>query len=559
MARPESWDTRVLVHAPIGRDGPACAQLLRRFQLEVEVCASIGDLLDRANEGVGAFCVTEEGLFGPHLLTIGAWVAAQPAWSDVPFVVLTSRLSQPAVVQWRERMVIALRNVTLLERPVQSITLTTTVQSTIRARKRQYETRRLLLQQERAAALLEEAVKTRTHELEVTNAELRAQMQQRAIVEESLRHAQKMEAVGQLTGGVAHDFNNLLMVISGGLQIFERQQDPARRERLVQVMHQAIERGAGLTRQLLAFSRRQPVHSKPIDPITQIMGMREMLERSLSGDIEVVFELAAQAWVVEVDPGEFELVLLNLAVNARDAMPAGGTITIRAENLQGVDHPDMHGDFVAISVIDTGTGMSEEIRSHIFEPFFTTKDVGKGSGLGLAQVYGFAKQSGGKVEVFSELGAGTTVRLLLPRSLKASTDVAEVDEKVDASAGSNAHILLVEDDDEVAAMVTGMIEELGFRATRVDGPGAALALLAGSANIDAVLSDIMMPGGMSGTQLAREMRARHMTVPIVLTSGYLGQEARSAQADGFALLPKPFSIQELAAILATALEGCRSA
>ncbi|ALM86989.1 histidine kinase [Bordetella sp. N] len=546
-------EARVLVHAPIGRDGPATASVLRRAGLDVQVCASIDEVLARADEGVSTLCVAEEGLFGEHLQAMAAWVACQPAWSDVPFVVLTSHLRQPAVEVWRQKMLAALRNVSLLERPVHGITLTSTVQTAVRARARQYEIRALLHARESAAAALEGIVLARTQELEAANDALRKQMKERALVEESLRHAQKMEALGQLTGGVAHDFNNLLMVISGGLQMFDRQPDQARRDRLLGAMRQAVERGAALTRQLLTFSRHQSLQAEPVDLLRQIHGMRDMLDRSLSGDIHVELRLPLSLWPVEVDANELELVILNLAVNARDAMPGGGTIEIRGENVADWAEGDLKGDFVSLSVVDSGTGMTDEVKARVFEPFFTTKDVGKGSGLGLAQAYGFARQSGGDVRIFSEVGQGTEVRLLLPRCLKPLVTQVSMDTAAVAAAGTDAHVLLVEDDDEVAALVSDMLTQLGFGSTRVASPAAALGALADGRQIDVVFSDIMMPGGMSGLMLARELRTRRSDLPIVLTTGYMGQEARAAETQGIPVLAKPYRADDLSAVLHAAL------
>jgi signal transduction histidine kinase/ActR/RegA family two-component response regulator len=555
----DEHEARVVVYAPIGRDGPACAALLHRSGLDVEVCANMEKVLASVAQGVSAVCVTEEALFGAHLEAMAGWVDRQPPWSDLPFVVLTSHLQQPAVAAWRKKMVAALRNVSLLERPVQSITLTSAVHAAVRARMRQYETRALLHAREQAAAVLEETVRARTMELEAANAQLRQQMKERAQVEETLRHAQKMEALGQLTGGVAHDFNNLLMVISGGLQMFDRQAEPHRRARLLQAMQQAVERGAGLTRQLLAFSRRQPLQAEPVNLAQQIDGMREMLDRSLRGDIKVVLRLPDTLWSVEVDPGELELVVLNLAVNARDAMPAGGVIEIRAENVADVDDGVLKGDFVGLSIVDTGTGMTEEVKARVFEPFFTTKDVGKGSGLGLAQAYGFARQSGGSVQIHTELGKGTTVRLMLPRCCKPLRAAARASGDSIAAATSCAHVLVVEDDDEVAALVSEMMAQLGLVATRVASPAAALGALADGRHIDVVFSDIMMPGGMSGLELVREIRARRFALPIVLTTGFMGQEARAAESDGIPLLPKPYRLEDLGSVMRAVLGGRDSA
>jgi len=549
-------DARVLICAPIGRDGPAAAEFLNRVGVAAEICPDLPRLAAEVRRGAAAVLLAEEGLFGRDLSELSAWVGGQRPWSDLPFVILTSRQEQPAVAAWRLRLVSELRNVSLLERPVQTITLTSTVRAAIRARNRQYEVRALLRAQESAAQELEALVVARTAELETANAELRSQMFERARMEEVLRQAQKIEAIGQLTGGVAHDFNNLLMVIAGGLEMIERQVDPHRRRRLIDGMRQAAQRGAGLTRQLLAFSRRSELKPESVDLALQIGGMRELLDRSLRGDVHVALEFAQGLWPVEVDPSELELVVLNLAVNARDAMPQGGTIQIRAENVSDPVEGDLAGDYVRLSVADQGVGMSDEVKAHVFEPFYTTKEIGRGSGLGLAQVHGFAKQSGGAVQVESEVGRGTTMSLLLPRSNRpaARSEHHLIDLHVEPSrpraAGS---VLLVEDDDEVAALVTEMLEQLGYEVTRTASAAAALGALSNGRSIDLVFSDIMMPGGMNGVELAREVRSRRRNLPVLLTSAYAEAAQKSADAEGVRILSKPYRLDELAVALSTAI------
>jgi signal transduction histidine kinase/CheY-like chemotaxis protein len=549
---PPDPDARVLIFAPIGRDGPASADLLRRAGMDVEVCGDLADLIRAIETGAAAVFIAEEGLFGKDTGPLSDWVERQPPWSDLPFLVLTSHQEQPAVMAWRQKLVSALRNVSLLERPLQPITLTSTVQAALRARGRQYEVRALLEARERAAQELENLVSERTRELEVANAELCTQMEERAHVEESLRHAQKIEAIGQLTGGVAHDFNNLLMVISGGLEMLRRYQDPKRQDRLMDGMQQAALRGAGLTRQLLAFSRRQELKPEPVDVVCQIGGMRELLDRSLRGDVHVVFDFADDLWPIEVDPGELELVVLNLAVNARDAMPNGGTITVRAENDPGSKVDNLTGDYVRLSVTDTGTGMTPEVQARVFEPFFTTKDIGKGSGLGLAQVHGFATQSNGSVEIDSEVGRGTSISLFLPRTEKqpAADQHHLIDLHVERRhPGAAGCVLLVEDDDEVAKLVAEMLYQLGYEVTRAASAAAALGALANGRHVDLVFSDVMMPGGMNGVDLAREIQARRRGLPVLLTSGYAEAARRDADAEGIRILPKPYRLDELAAAL----------
>ena len=336
--------------------------------------------------GVGAVLIAEEGLFARDHSALFDWIEAQPPWSDLPFIMLTSHHEQPSVTAWRENLVERFRNVLLLERPVQGITLSSTVKASLRARTRQYELRSLLQARERSAQALEQLVAERTRELEQANTALQLQMAERIRAEETLRQAQKIEALGQLTGGVAHDFNNLLMVIIAGLDMLEKRTDTEQRRRIAKAMRQAAQRGATLTRQLLTFSRTQLLKPEIVDIARQIGAMRELLQRSLRGDVDVRLEFDEDLWPVEVDPGELELMVINLAVNARDAMPRGGTVIVRAQNLASVSEDGLSGDYVLLSIADTGTGMTPEVRKHLFEPFFTTKEVGRGSGLGLAQV-----------------------------------------------------------------------------------------------------------------------------------------------------------------------------
>ncbi|QGZ32113.1 response regulator [Stutzerimonas stutzeri] len=555
MTTPKRDSPLVVVFAPIGRDGPATADLLRRSGMNADVCHSVGEVLERAESDADAVFIAEEALFGQDLQDLAAWVDRQPAWSDFPFVVLTSKHRQPAVSAWRQRLVATLRNVSLLERPVQSITLTSALQAAVRGRLRQYEVRALIEAREQASHELEALVVERTRALEQANVELRTQMAERAHIEETLRQTQKIEAIGQLTGGIAHDFNNLLMVIAGGLDMIDRRSDPERRQRLMDGMRQAAQRGAALTRQLLAFSRRQSLAPEPVDLAHRISRMRELLDRSLRGDVHVEVQFASDLWPVEVDPGELELVILNLAVNARDAMPEGGTILLQASNA-----PDEHvlgrrGDFVRLAVIDTGTGIPAEVRGRVFDPFFTTKEIGKGSGLGLAQVYGFARQSGGTVWIDTECGEGTSVILLLPRSATAPDEPGQsgklqVDIPVGASAGN---VLLVDDDEEVAALVGEMLQHLGFTVTHAASAAAALGALANGRAVDIVFSDVMMPGGMNGVELAREIRARRLDIPVLLTSGYAEAAKKAAADEGVYVLAKPYRLEELALAIREAM------
>jgi PAS domain S-box-containing protein len=368
--------------------------------------------------------------------------------------------------------------------------------------------------------------------------------------EAALRQTQKMESIGQLTGGVAHDFNNLLAVFATGLQLLERNVTADQRQRVLDGMRRAVARGTGLTRHLLAFSRRTPVNPESIDIASHLTGLREMLDGSLGGLIHVEMTFADEVWPVEIDAGEMELAILNLCLNARDAMASGGAVVIAAENVQVEGDHGSQSDYVKLSVTDTGCGMPSDVLSRAFEPFFTTKDIGKGSGLGLPQVYGFAHQSGGQITIDSEVGVGTIVTLLLPRSLRDPIDSVRAAEAsgVPVTRGDGArrgHALLVEDDREVSALTREMLNSLGFAVTHVTGAEAALGALANDRAVDVVLSDIMMPGGVSGLELAREISRRHPTLPIILTTGYV--EAAARMKDGeFLLLLKPYSLEALA-------------
>ncbi|MEC5387890.1 PAS domain-containing protein [Uliginosibacterium sp. H3] len=380
---------------------------------------------------------------------------------------------------------------------------------------------------------------------------LEAAMAERQQVEEVLRQSQKMEAVGQLTGGLAHDFNNLIQVISGGLEIIRLGDRVPNREKILDGMRRAADRASQLTRQLLAFSRKQTLKPEQLALESQVTAMRELLDRSLRGDIRVETHFDEGLWPVEADPTQLELAIINIAVNARDAMPRGGTLSISARNEMRLLAHGEEGAFVRLSISDTGTGMDAATLARIFEPFYTTKDVGKGSGLGLPQVYGFAQQSGGDVLVESTPGQGSTVSLLLPRSNGALiAAIQPIPEPIAVEVTSvRRSVLLVEDDDEVAALTAEMLAQLGHHATRVSDAAAALGALASNRAIDVVFTDVMMPGGMSGAELACEIRKRRPELAVILTTGYDGDAVAAASAQDLPLLRKPFRLDALSSAL----------
>jgi PAS domain S-box-containing protein len=361
-------------------------------------------------------------------------------------------------------------------------------------------------------------------------------------MQKHLAEAQKLDALGQLTGGVAHDFNNVLMVISGSLHFLKKSatSDP-KIQRAISAIETATKRGAALTSQLLTFARRQSVNPQSINVAERIEAVREVLETGVGSAIRLAFDFGRDVWPVTVDISEFETALVNLVINARDAMPTGGTITIAASNVSA-DQPDVP-DFVAVAVEDTGQGIPPDVLSKIFDPFFTTKPVGKGTGLGLSQVHGFAHQAGGTVKVTSELGKGTKVTILLPRD--------EIglgpDRKGVAEIGGSGTVLLVEDNPEVAAVSTSLLEQLGYTVRRVPDADAALREIDRD-DIDLIFSDIVMPGNMDGLTLARRVRELHPELPILLATGY-SDAAANVRGD-FPILRKPYEIHQLSQAIA---------
>jgi two-component system NtrC family sensor kinase len=377
-----------------------------------------------------------------------------------------------------------------------------------------------------------------------------AETRRRHIAEEAVRQSQKLEALGQLTGGVAHDFNNLLSVIIGNAELI-RGKPPERVERSIGQIMQAARRGAELTQRLLSFSSRRMLSPKPIDLIADLPRLTELLQTSLRGDIRFRCRFADGLWPVEVDPGELEIALINVAANARDAMPDGGrfeftarNVTIFAGELPGA--PDIGGQFVALALTDSGSGMMPDVAARAFEPFFTTKDVGRGTGLGLSQVYGFVRQSGGAIALDSEPGKGTSVRIHLPRASRLPVPDATPETAPPVTSGQpSRRIMLVEDNPEVAEITAEMLRGLGNRVEAVNRARAALDRLADAATfIDVIISDIVMPDGMNGLQFAREVRRRYPDLPVVLVSGY--SESLAEAGEEFTVIAKPLTQAALA-------------
>jgi two-component system NtrC family sensor kinase len=369
-----------------------------------------------------------------------------------------------------------------------------------------------------------------------------------------------MEAIGQLTGGIAHDFNNLLTVVNGNAALLQDKAADDVVARRAAAIIRAAEQGQRLTRQLLAFSRRQTLRPEAVDLHQRTREIGELLSRSLREDIQVTVEIPENLWPVTVDPAEFELALLNVGVNARDAMPKGGRFRVEARNLSfgagDAAGEGLTGDFVALRLSDTGTGMAAEVMAHAFEPFFTTKGVGLGSGLGLSQVYGFAKQSGGVALINSELGKGTAITLYLPRATAISAKLRPT-WVADVPPTAPVRILLVEDDADVGEVTGDILRDIGCEAVQVRDSQTALAVLERDQTIELVLSDIVMPGGMNGLELARKLRDCCPDLPVLLATGY-SQYALQAVTEGFTLVEKPYRRDALAASIRVSVERNRS-
>ncbi len=387
---------------------------------------------------------------------------------------------------------------------------------------------------------------------------LQREMLEREKAEAALAQAQKMEAVGQLTGGVAHDFNNLLTAVLASVEMIAQRTSDERVLRFVVNAQHAAERGARLTQQLLAFSRRQRLAPEPVDITRLVTGMQDLLTRTIGATVQVTTRLADDIPPAFVDPTQLELVILNLAINARDAMPNGGTLSVETQLLQRVPlelrDELMDGAYVVITVADSGTGMPPEVQARAFEPFFTTKEMGKGTGLGLSQVYGFAKQSDGTVRLQSVLGEGTTVRVYLPRANGLATQPKREIADTPISATERATIFVVDDDVDVRELVVMMLDELGYQVVAAEDGRAALDVLDRGEAFDLLLADVAMPG-LSGVDVARAVRERRGEVPVLFATGYPDLRAFHDGLEGEDMIHKPYRMSDLAARLERALRN----
>ncbi|MBM6447858.1 response regulator [Pseudomonas sp. MIL9] len=548
MTAVEATSERAIILAPLGRDGQIALMLLREAGFDGVVSAGLIELCRELEQGAGLLLISAEALLGIDLDPLLGLIEQQPAWSDLPIVLLTHHggpEQNPA-----SRFGPQLGNVTFLERPFHPETLISLVTTALRGRRRQYEARDRLIDLSQSELRLQNTLETLEQQVEERTAQLRHN-------EEVLRQSQKMEAVGQLTGGIAHDFNNMLTGIIGSLELLRRRLARGRTEDLDSLIDLGVtsaNRAAGLTHRLLAFSRRQSLDSKPVEMNNLVISMGELLQRSINESICLEMQLSEHLWVAEADPNQLESALLNLVINARDAMPDGGKLVVGTANQQlDARFTEAHsnlkpGDYVVLSVTDNGCGMQQSTISRAFDPFFTTKPIGQGTGLGLSMIYGFSKQSRGHVAIQSEVGQGTTVSLFLPRFGGDLPRDNPVDRQHPLFAQNGETVLIVEDDPAVRVLVSTVLSELGYAFVEAGDAAAALPVLDSGQRIDLMISDVGLPG-MNGRQLAEIGRQHRPGLKVLFITGYAEHAAvRGGFLDpGMQMITKPFTFDLLTA------------
>ena len=529
---------RALVYAPHGRDALVALSMLEEAGLPGDIVGDIPELVEELARGAGFSIITEEGISSGSLHGLSGWLDEQPEWSDFPFVLLTQRGGGLERNPEASRYLDLLGNVTFLERPFHPTTFVSLAKSALRGRRRQYEARARLEELNALAADLEQRVEKRTAEREAAMAQL--------------HEAQKLETLGQLTGGVAHDFNNLLTPITGALDLLQRKYGHAdeRSERLLSNALQAADRAKTLLQRLLGFARRQALQTQPVDIGALLGGMRDLISSSVGPTIDLHLRHDPDLPSALIDPNQLELAILNLCVNARDAMPNGGPLTILAEEVAmgPRSSPKLKpGLYVRLSVIDAGSGMDSETLARAVEPFYSTKEFGRGTGLGLSMVHGLAAQLGGAFELTSAPGEGTRVDLYLP----IADEIAPAERRPPTEAvpaiGRRLSVLLIDDEELVRTATAEMIRDLGHSVVEASGAAEALAQLDRGLEVDMVVTDYKMPG-IHGGEVARRIAQTHPDIPVLLITGYAG-----AAHDVIDLprLAKPFGQADIAAALAS--------
>jgi len=537
---------RALILAPVGRDAAVASAMLAEEEIAGVACADVKDVVTKLAEGAGFVVATEEALARADLRPLSDFINRQPEWSDLPFVLLTRRGGGLERNPAAGRFLDLLGNVTFVERPFHPTTLTSVARSALRGRRRQYDARARL-----------ESLAISQRELKEANETLEARVEERTREHEEalaqLHAAQKLETLGQLTGGVAHDFNNLLTPIIGSLDLLRRQL-PANEKALRQIdmALQAGSRAASLVQRLLAFARRQDLQPRPVDVAELLKGMDDLVSRSIGPLIHVEFDLPDDIPPALIDPNQLELAVLNLAINARDAMPNGGTLRIALETRSANRALGLApGTYLCLSISDNGVGMDVSTLARAVEPFFSTKGHGRGTGLGLSMVHGLAAQLGGALHLKSSPGKGTTAEIWLPVTER-PVDVSTAGQWKMAAAPRPATILLVDDEDVVRIATADMLEDIGYEVVQADSGAAALALLRGGQRVDLLVTDYLMPG-MNGVELIRHARNIVPSILALIISGY----STIAEGPGAELprLGKPFRQVDLAGRIAELLTG----
>ncbi|MBZ9784206.1 response regulator [Pseudomonas sp. REP124] len=548
MTSQKTTSERAIILAPMGRDGQIALMILNEAGFDGIISRSLLELCHELEQGAGVLLMSLEALLGQDLEPLIRLIDQQPAWSDLPIVLFTHHggpEKSPA-----SRLGPHLGNVTFLERPFHPVTLISLVTTALRGRRRQYEARDRLVDLSQSELRLKNTMETLEQQVEERTAQLRHN-------EEVLRQSQKMEAVGQLTGGIAHDFNNMLTGIIGSLELLRRRLARGRLddlESLIDLGVTSANRAAGLTHRLLAFSRRQSLDSQPVEMNTLVVAMGELLQRSIDESIHLDMQLSERLWVAEADPNQLESALLNLVINARDAMPDGGKLVVKTSNQYlDADFTQFHknlepGDYVVLSVSDNGCGIPQATINRVFDPFFTTKPIGQGTGLGLSMIYGFTKQSRGHVAIESEVGKGTTVRLYLPRYGGELPEAQPVENPHPLFAQHGETVLIVEDDPAVRVLVCTVLSELGYAFVEAGDADGAIPILESEQRIDLMISDVGLPG-MNGRQLAEIGRQHRPLLKVLFITGYAEHAAvRAGFLDsGMQMITKPFTFDLLTA------------
>jgi signal transduction histidine kinase/ActR/RegA family two-component response regulator len=533
---------RAVILAPQGRDAAVARAMLAEASLRSEIARDLNALVTLIDAGAGFALITEEALSDADIQPLARWIEGQPEWSDFPFILLTRRGGGLERNPSAGRYLDLLGNVAFLERPFHPTSLVSLARSAVRGRRRQYDARATLEALRDLANVLEQRVEERTAEHEIAVAQL--------------HEAQKLETLGQLTGGVAHDFNNLLTPITGALDMLQRKYADGDKKsaRLIANALQAADRATILVQRLLGFARRQTLQMRAVDLAALLGGMRDLVTSAVGPTIEVHIRQESDLQAALADPNQLELAILNLCVNARDAMPDGGALTIVCEEVAigpGWEPKLVPGLYIRLSVIDSGTGMDAETLARAVEPFFSTKETGRGTGLGLSMVHGLAAQLGGAFALTSAPGEGTRADLYLPIAQQKAARAIPAHRRALPATSRPLSILLVDDEEIVRTATAEMIRDLGHEVVEAIGGAEALASLAAGLRVDAVVTDYKMPR-IDGAELSRRVNLARPGVPILIITGYSGTTEDILELPR---LSKPFTQADIASALAELVDA----